>query len=200
MGQLFSRQSEVPTRSIEDIAQEVQERRTEVTNLFAGQKLLVLGGDGHGKSSLINTFNHVIRLADPNVVYEEVAEVGPSQSVTKTPYLNRYKKEDSALFLGVQGSNFPVFLDTAGMNEDDKVQAKIVQLVKALAAGKIQQRADTKALLADFKTNFDKMEADEDMAAWTIIFVASAAYESLLALARSVGEAVDQTTRHANGE
>ena len=42
--------------------------RKEVLSLFNGQKLLLIEGEGHGKSSFIKTVNHAIRLSNPDVL------------------------------------------------------------------------------------------------------------------------------------
>ena len=205
---LFSK-DDVPKRSVEQdvpkrsVGQEVCDRRKEVMVLFQGQKFLVLGGEGHGKSSLINTFSHVIGLADPNIVYEEVAQVGAGSGSTKTVLLTRYRKEDSMLFHGEKEtapSNFPEFLDTVGMNENNQLQVRIVKLVRALAAGKIKEGADLQDMLKDFNPSFDDMQPDEDMAAWSIIFVGSIVHQPLLDLAKSVGAAADKRTKQGTGE
>ena len=200
MGQRLFKAPEAPKRPVDDVKQEVQRRREEVKALFQGQKLLVLGGDGHGKSSLINTFNHVIRLADPNVVYDEVARVGTAHNTT-TIRLVKYGKEDSALFHGVENiapSNFPVFLDTVGLPENEQIS--VIELVQSLAQGKIKEDTDLQELLKASDINFKDLKSDDGMAAWSILFVGSIHHPAVVKLARNVGEASVKIEKETGGE
>ena len=179
--------------------EEVQQRRREVIGLFHGQKLLLLGGDGHGKSSLINTINHVIRLENQDAVYEEVAEMGTGGE-TKTQFLTRYRREDSMLFEGVRGSNFPVFLDTIGLSESN--QNAVVKLVPLLATGKISEETNLRELLEDAKLDSFEVpqNADKELKAWSIIFVGSLEHQPVIELARSVGKANYEMAARNAGE
>lgn len=205
MGGLFSHRpsqndnDESKLSELQQLQKEVSDCRKEVTELFVGQKFLLVGGEGHGKSSLINTFNHVIRLAEPDVVYEEVAQLGAgtASGSTKTVLLTKYAKENSMLFYNVDltPSNFPVFMDTLGLNENDQLQSRIVDFIQALAAGKISEGTDLQGILQEVDTNFDDAQLDDDMAAWSIIFVASVVHQPLLNLARAVGAASEKRTK-----
>jgi GTP-binding protein EngB required for normal cell division len=191
MAAVRNRLGDVP----ESLEKEVSDRRKEVIDLFNGQQFLLLGGEGHGKSSLINTFGHVTRLADPNVVFEEVAQEGACYGSTKTVNLTRYTKENSMLFYGVPDQtpprNFPVFLDTIGLNEE----VRYAEFVEALAAGRIPEGEDLQAMLEAIPTDYNDVHPNEDMAAWSIIFVGSVMHQPLLKLAVAVGGAADKRTR-----
>lgn len=75
MGNLFSE----PNKLTKEQRETIDKCRSDVLSLFKGHKFLVVGGDGRGKSSFINTVNHAIRMSNstPDVMYYEEAEKRP---------------------------------------------------------------------------------------------------------------------------
>ena len=79
-------------QSEEAILRRVKQRRPRLIKYYDGQKILLIGKPGCGKSSLINSFNFVInRHVDEDVAYHEVCETSASAiTETKTIILNQY--------------------------------------------------------------------------------------------------------------
>ena len=79
-------------QSEEAILRKVKQRRPRLIKYFDGQKILLIGKPGCGKSSLINSFNFVInRSVDEDVEYHEICETSASESTeSKTVILNEY--------------------------------------------------------------------------------------------------------------
>lgn len=88
---------------------QINKLRKEILTLFNGQTFLVLGEVGCGKSSLINTFGHVMRLADKDAVFYKTAEIAEEPAAAK---LQVY--EGTNIFCGVhvpQGRSAPRFVE-----------------------------------------------------------------------------------------
>ncbi|XP_065837030.1 uncharacterized protein [Oscarella lobularis] len=171
-------------------------RRKNLIERFDGQKFLILGRPGCGKSSLVNSFNYVINLVDPRADYDEIAQVGASTGETKTRHLTKYdfRKEMYACLKGDERRKAPAFFDLVGLPN----QATLSDLISKLADGKIEEGTDMISAVSEddpsYRENLGKehREPQKSMAAWTIILVLSANEPFPEGLATDIKEAIGQ--------
>lgn len=197
MGNYVSQSTELPKEEL------IDKRRTEVFSLFKGQKFLVVGGDGHGKSSFINTVNHAIRLSSstPDVMYYEAAEMGPLEMTgTKTFALRTYTM-GRGLFEGVTFSQDmqPIsFIDTCGVGEIAHKQFE--ELIVTVAQGKVGEGTDLRKFF-DEQADYESLLSDnnEDTRFWSIVFVVSARHSFPLDVARAVARACERCQEKQHG-
>lgn len=199
MGGLFSRRACTSQKEAEKrgkqhqlgALREAEERRKQqervaglrmnIRRLCNGQRFVVVGGDGHGKSSSINTFNHVMRLQDPDAKYQELAEVGPAHH-TKTLIVRKFICQPTMFGGAVE------FVDVSGMSQND--QSKVPQMVKLLVEGRLPEGTDIRPLLGS-NVDLDQFLdfSVEQLRCWSIIYVASASHVIERKLAGRVGQA-----------
>ena len=156
--------------------------RMKVIHLFEGQQLLVFGFMGSGKTSLINSFNHVInRSVDKSAAFQEVGEFALSQEhVTLTyetfgPTKNMYhllKRENKR-----QWEQGPKFFDLPGINS--KMVAgqqridQMAQLLTHLVRGQVKEFTEIVSLCdpaADLKGLDEQIRVDKRRP-WSILCV-----------------------------
>ena len=78
-----------------EVLKRVKKRRAQLTDRFEGQKILMIGKPGCGKSSVINSFNFVVNLCSVEdaviAEYEEVCETSAAtMSESKTSILKTF--------------------------------------------------------------------------------------------------------------
>lgn len=171
----------------------VDQLRADILSSCKGQKFLLIGGDGHGKSSLINSMNHVLRLQDPQAKFQEIAGMGAGRGKTKTASFRNYD-EDLKLFTGVErekGTKMPHFQDLCGMSENET--SNCLKLIPLLAAGQIKDGTDMREYMdGDFDLSSIAQPTDKQLRCWSIIFVASAYHDFPVKLATHLREAADR--------
>ena len=186
-------------RNINPIEREISRVREKLIEDFDGQKFLVVGRPGCGKSSLINSFNYVINLTDPRADYEEIAQVGASsagevstETVTKSLTKYDFRRKMYVSLRGDRRKKAPAFFDLVGLPN----QAALADLISKLADGKIEDRTNMLAAVSEddpsYRENIGKEHRtpQKHMAAWTIIFVLSAKEPFPEGLANDIKEAM----------
>ena len=168
--------------------------REDLIGKFDGQKFLILGRPGCGKSFLVNSFNYVINLTDPQADYEEIAQVGASTGETKTRNLTKYDHTTRmyAKLRRDRRRKAPAFFDIVGLPN----QGTLSDLISKLVDGKIEDKTDMlMAVSKDDSSYRDNLgreyrKPQKQMAAWTIIFVVSVNEEFPEGLANDIKEAI----------
>ena len=181
-------------RNINPVEKEISRVREKLIEEFDGQKFLVLGQPGCGKSSLINSFNYVINLTDPRADYEEIAQAGASSTEHVTKRLTKYdfRRKMYVSLRGDRRKKAPAFFDLVGLPN----QAALADLISKLADGKIEDRTNMLAAVSEddpsYRENIGKEHRtpQKHMAAWTIIFVLSAKEPFPEGLANDIKEAM----------
>lgn len=122
-GNAASLQRERELQEANEKAAEVSSLRQTVFKLFQGQQLLLVGYAGVGKSSLINSINHVINLAVPMVSYQEVAAIAAGEPDHGTLVYRSYSS-DKEMYHALESGELtevrrraPTFFDVAGVVE-----------------------------------------------------------------------------------
>ena len=157
--------------------------KKEVINLFNGQQLLLLGHYGVGKSSFINTVNHVLNLVQPNVPYQELAELSARESDHGTLIYRAYGPRKK-MYMALKESDFsakqdfgPIFFDVAGVNDKIVNEFDLKQFLIHLVNGQVKEYTD----MVRIYNREDQMEQMRDeskvdnLRAWSIICLVSVA-------------------------
>ena len=85
----YKQASLAKVQSQEAILEHVKERRTVLKQRFDGQKILMIGKPGSGKSSIINSFNFVVNMCfNESAEYEEVCETSAATMAVSKLTLN----------------------------------------------------------------------------------------------------------------
>ena len=159
----------------EQLQNRIRGRQKILLGRFQRQKLLVLGGKGHGKSSVINSFNYVANLAaNSNAEYFPYAEIGSGQT-SKTKHFREYSACTPKGFCKELNEELrkrvPTFYDTCGIPN----RSNYADLIKALAEGAVAVETCMQDLVDAPKKICQYMgEVDPDVASWVILFVVSA--------------------------
>eukprot|EP00118_Oscarella_pearsei_P027238 m.310942 g.310942 ORF g.310942 m.310942 type:complete len:343 (+) comp56898_c0_seq1:46-1074(+) len=116
-----------------EITQEIlDERRARLIKSFNSQRILLLGEVGHGKSSLINSFNYVANLVNSEAQFVTVAQPGGGHS-SKTKRLTAYGPDLKEMYTELKdsgaSSKAPTFLDTCGMPNRDNLTPVFQRLI-----------------------------------------------------------------------
>ena len=164
-------------RYIHPVERAVHRLREDLIDRFEKQQFLILGRLGCGKSSLVNSFNYVINLTNPEADYEEIAPVGASTGAAKTKKLTKYdlKREMYAELSPDQRRDAPAFFDLMGLPN----QAALADLISKLADGKIEDGTNMMRAFSEEDSSYrenlgrEHKEPQRPMAAWAIIFVLS---------------------------
>ena len=172
MGGLFSR-PEDPGRA-EALRQEQvnNDLRGKVIDLFDSQQLLVLGLLGSGKTSLINSFNHVINLSVDNLaIFQEVGDFAPASTPVTLTYATYGPKRK--LYNLLKESNplvwerAPTFFDIPGIDskyfDGEKAIGHLSQLLNHIVRGQVKEFSDLLSLYdskADLKQIQDQLPID----------------------------------------
>ena len=189
-------------RYMHPVEREVHHLREDLIDRFEKQQFLILGPPGGGKSSLVNSFNYVINLTNPEAEYIEIAQVGASRGVAKTKKLTKYdfNRDMYAKLSPDQRRDAPAFFDLMGLPN----QATLADVISKLADGKIEDGTNMMRALSEEDSSYrenlgrEHREPQRPMAAWAIIFVLSikAAFpDGLLHDVREAIEMVDDETR-----
>ena len=137
--------------------EEVDELRDDMISTFDSQRILLFGRYGAGKSSIINTFNHVTNLVQHDVKQiAAIAEEGSSEADTKTrcytvygtntaEAMYEYLKESKIGELRTLFTKAPEFIDTPGIPPSVDRKLEMMAFYK-------------KALKGDVATGFNLQE------------------------------------------
>ena len=181
-------------RKVLPIERKISQLREDLIEGFNGQKFLILGRPGCGKSSLVNSFNYAINLTDPQADYEEIAQVGASTGETKTRKLTKYDhtKNMYAKLRRDQRRKAPAFFDLVGLPN----QGMLSDLISKLVDGKIEDKTDMLMAVSKDDSSYrdnlgrEHRKPQKQMAAWTIILVLSVKEEFPEGLADDIKEAI----------
>jgi GTP-binding protein EngB required for normal cell division len=157
--------------------------RKEVVERFDGQKILLVGPEGSGKSSLINTFDTVLQLTDPTYQWKEWAVYGPGKTdrYTANPTTFHYRKyhterlyQNLEKFLGdTPPEKCPTFFDTTGFRGTGKIPED--DLIVHIASGDVPEDTDLLSILrGEEKCDEVCAEQNKELQSWSIVFVVGA--------------------------
>jgi energy-coupling factor transporter ATP-binding protein EcfA2 len=160
--------------------------RKEVVERFDGQKILLVGPEGSGKSSLINTFDTVLQLTDPTYQWKEWAVYGPGKTdrYTANPTTFHYRKyhterlyQNLEKFLGdTPPEKCPTFLDTTGFRRTGKIRED--DLLVNIASGNMPEDTELLSIMEGEKKCDDVItEQNKELQSWSIVFVAGASID-----------------------
>jgi energy-coupling factor transporter ATP-binding protein EcfA2 len=161
----------------------LDELRKEVVESFSGQKILLVGPQGSGKSSLINTFDMVLHLTDPKYPFMEWAVYGPGKTdeYKENPTTFHYRKyhierlyKNLEKFLGdTPPDKCPTFFDTTGFCGTGKIRED--DLLVNIASGNMPEDTELLSIMEGGKKCDDVFtEQNKELQSWSIVFVASA--------------------------
>ena len=160
---------------------------------FRGQKLLLLGERGHGKSSLINSFSFVVNLAanPTEAEFREYARTSEG-NVSKTLHLRQYNKKNG-LYSEQDNQEVlkraPTFYDTCGLANRTNYSGFIL----ALLEGRVAINTDLRELENKLPEDRDQeyIEPKPENVPSTVLFVVSAMVPLGKNLMKSLLEALE---------
>lgn len=184
----------------------LDELRKEVVERFNGQKILLVGPEGSGKSSLINAFEMALNLTDPKYPFMEFAICGPGKTGgykdnPTTCHYRRYDKEslyhNLDKFLGdTPREKCPTFFDTSGLRGNDKISEK--NLLVSIASGDVPEDTDLLSILKEETTCDDVCtEQNKELQSWSIVLVVGAQSDFPREIAVTCYDACQQLQRTA---
>ncbi|XP_062506667.1 uncharacterized protein LOC134183200 isoform X2 [Corticium candelabrum] len=189
---------------------EVDELRKDVFKKFDGQKILLIGTLGSGKSSLVNSINYVLNLENPNAHYHEVAELSDSEAYHGTPVYRMYTPEKD-LYHEVKDQNLledvssaPTLFDISGVDEQllDGDQLDLKKFLLCVFQGKVEEFTD---IIKIFNTpeELEKVaiqEAADDRRPWSVVCVVSLAAVFPTKFYENVAKALRETKANQGGD
>ena len=188
---------------------EVDEMRRTVIRLFDGQQLLLVGPVGSGKSSLINSINHVINLEDPHARYQELARISSGEANHGTVTYRSYIAERT-LFHALKETNLlpdssiaPRLFDVAGVDQQLLDNGfNLTQLLIYLLGGQVREYTEMIAMFNDESAlnNLSQQAAIEANRAWSMICVISLSEPFPRELLEQVHKALNETESHQGGK
>ena len=182
---------------------EVDTLRSKVFKLFSGQRFLLFGSYGSGKSSLINTINHVLNLSNPDVRYAEVAEVQHEETDYGTLMFTAYGSPEMYKELRqASRKNAPVFFDVAGVNDKVASYIDLKQLLIFLLNGKVRKNTEMIKIYNKEKSmdEIAKQREEKALKVWSILCVVSVYDTFPTQLLELVRKAVEQQKTAENGK
>ena len=182
--------------------QEVDELRRKVIDLFSGQQFLLVGHYGVGKSSFINSVNHVFNvIRDPKFPYQEVAEIFQRETDHGSLVYTTYRPDTTGMYKGLETKELlakrehaPVFFDVAGINDKIANEIDFKQLLIYLVNGQVKEYTQMIKIYKreeqmDYLAKIPKMDT---LRAWSILCVVSLCDAFPQKFLEQVNEAVRQ--------
>jgi hypothetical protein len=169
-------------QSMSNVEEDCSRLEKNVIDHFEGQQLLIFGAMGSGKTSLINSFNHVINQSvNRSVEYQEVGEIADSQRhVTLTFQTYGHERNMYHLLKTQQPTQFekgPRFFNSVGLNAkmldgDEKIK-NMAKLLTLLISGKVEEFTEMLPLV-DPEAHLDQLDHQlpvDKNRAWSVLCV-----------------------------
>ena len=195
--------------SSKKLERDVHELRKETVQLFARQQLLVVGSIGVGKSSFINTVNHVFNLVCPKSAYHEISEISGREFNHGALLFCAYGPENG-MYEKLKDSEFsrerdraPIFFDVAGVNDKIVGNIDFKQLLIDLVNGQVKEYTEmvkycnSRKQLEELST---QPKVDSVLKAWVILCVVSICDPFPKNLLEQVNLAVNELKANQSGK
>ena len=204
----FSKHHNMGGGSSRKLEQDVYELRKKTVKLFAHQQLLVVGHVGVGKSSFINTVNHVFNLVCSKPAYQEISELSGRESNHGTLLFRAYgpkngmyeKLKDSEFSREQDGA--PIFFDVAGVNDKIVGSIDFKQLLIHLVNGQVKEYTEMVKVYNSQKQleELSTQPKVNSLKAWVILCVVSLCDEFPQKLLEQVYLAVNELKSKQTGK
>eukprot|EP00118_Oscarella_pearsei_P019437 m.206733 g.206733 ORF g.206733 m.206733 type:complete len:628 (+) comp39680_c0_seq28:171-2054(+) len=160
---------------------QLEEMRRNLLDLFHLQRIILIGHDQCGKSSLINSFNFVVNLiCSLKARYREVAHVSSLEVGESPPSVKKFSKT-SSMYADLQkeeNERFqtatlagPIFADTSGLANNEKLLSAVLQECLVDQYNKFACKGVDELYEGKIKRAFNSICSEKSQREWTILFV-----------------------------